>query len=314
MLVERAALDQEYDLRARVPQHPAYFAWYDQASAELRIRWAAWSRLDLAYGAGPRQAVDLYRPATDEPAPAVVFIHGGYWHSQDRKRYAFLAEPLLAGGAAMALLGYDLAPDVDLDTITAQVRAGFAWVWRNAVDLGLDRDRLAVVGHSAGGHLAAMLLATDWTRIGLPPSPIAAACPISGIFDLEPIRRCYLNEVLQLDAAQVQSLSPIGLPLPAACPTLVAVGGDETRAFLEQSAAFAARHEAEGLPALHRVLPGLDHFGIIKSMAESDQSIVSWLLRQLHAPETKSPRPASNEAGGRRSSSRGNSWSTTSRS
>jgi arylformamidase len=290
----RAALDRAYDLRARVPAHPAYFAWYDQASAALRARWAERSRLDLAYGPTPRQAIDLYRPTTPDPAPVVVFIHGGYWHSQDRKRYAFLAEPLLARGVAVALLGYDLAPAVDLDAITHQARDGFAWLWRHAGELGLDQARFAVAGHSAGGHLAAMLLATAWPALGLPPAPIAAACPISGIFELEPIRRCYLNDVLYLSQEQVRRLSPIRLPLPAACPVLVVVGGDETGAFLVQSACFVARLRIEGVEVEHRVLRGLDHFGIIKAMAETDAPVVSWLCRHLQAgTETIPPASAS---------------------
>ena len=301
---ERAALDREYDLRARVPEHPAHFAWYDRASEELRARRAAGSRLDLAYGPTPRQAIDLHRPAEPAPIPVVIFIHGGYWHSQERKRFAFLAEPLLARGVAVALLGYDLAPAVDLDSITRQARAGFAWLWRNAAPLGLDRARFAVAGHSAGGHLTAMLLATDWPALDLPPAPIAAACPIGGIFELEPIRRCYLNDVLALDKDQVRRLSPIRLPLPAACPTLVAVGGNETRAFLDQSAAFAARLRGEGLPAEHRVMAGLDHFGILKAMAEPDASIVAWLGRQLGViRETIAPETASNQVAVDRSSS-----------
>lgn len=292
-VTERAALDRAYDLRARVPEHPAYFAWYDRASAALRARWADWSCLDLPYGPTQRQAIDLYRPAAPDPAPLVLFIHGGYWHSQDRKRYAFLAGPLLARGVAVALLGYDLAPAVDLDTIVDQARAGFAWLWQHAGELGLDQARFAVVGHSAGGHLTAMLLATGWPAFGLPPAPIAAACPISGIFELEPIRRCYLNDVLHLSEEQVRRLSPIRLPLPAACPTLVVVGGNETSAFLAQSATFAARLRAEGGNVEHRILPELDHFGIIKAMAETNAPVVSWLGHKLRAGETIPPVSAS---------------------
>lgn len=278
---ERAALDAEYNLRAAVPEHADHFAWYDQASEALRSARAATSLLDLAYGHSLRARIDLHRPDGEGPHPALVFIHGGYWQSQDRKRYAFLAEPFLASGIAVALLGYDLAPEVDLDTIVDQARRGFAWLWRQAPGLGLHPERIAIAGHSAGGHLIATLLATDWTAEGLPAAPIVAACPISGIFDLEPIRGCYLNDVLALTPDQMRRLSPLHLPVRVSCPVLVTVGGAETLAFLQQSAAFARRLERTRQPVSQHVAPGQDHFTILKDMVRRDARPVLWIREQL---------------------------------
>ena len=277
--VERAKLDAQYNLRAAVPEHLTYFERYERASAALRARWPG--RLDLAYGATPRQAIDLCLPRGATAAPLLVFIHGGYWQSRDRKDFSFVAGPFLERGAAVALLGYDLAPEVRMDTIVAEMRAGLAWLYREAPLHGCDPARLHVAGHSAGGHLAAMALATDWRTFGLPENLIKGVCAISGVFDLEPIRRCYLNDVVGLDAGEARRNSPLHQELHGRCPVVVAVGELETEAFHEQSRAFAARLEREGWPSRLLVQSGVDHFGIVMSMAEADAPVVEAIARQL---------------------------------
>jgi arylformamidase len=275
---ERAVLDAQYNLRAAVPEHLTYFARYEAESAALRARWPG--RLDLSYGPTPRQAIDLFVPETSG-APLLVFIHGGYWQSRDRKDFSFVAGPLLERGAAVALIGYDLAPTVRMDAIVAQIRAGLAWLWRHAPDHGCDAAQLHLAGHSAGGHLVAMALATDWRTIGLPEDTIKGATAISGIFDLEPIRLCYLNDVVGLDPDEARRDSPIHQALHGRCPVTVAVGELETRAFHDQSRAFAGKLERAGWPCELLVQPGVDHFGIIMSMAEPDAPLVQAIARQM---------------------------------
>jgi arylformamidase len=274
----RAALDAQYNLRAAVPEHLTYFARYEADSAALRARCPA--RLDLAYGATPRQAIDLFLPRADH-APLLVFIHGGYWQSRDRKDFSFVAGPIIERGAAVALLGYNLAPEARMDAIVAEVRAGLAWLYRHVASHGGDPERIYVAGHSAGGHLAAMALATDWRTQGLPEDLIKGVCAISGIFDLDPIRRCYLNEVVGLDAGEARRNSPIHQALHGRCPVTVAVGELETDAFHEQSRAFAARLERDGWPRDLLVQPGVDHFGIVMSLAEAEAPLVRAIAGQM---------------------------------
>ena len=276
---ERAALDAQYNLRAAVPEHLTYFARYEQDSVALRARWPGW--LDLTYGSTPRQAIDLFLPRGATAAPLLVFIHGGYWQSRDRKDFSFVAGPWLERGVAVALLGYDLAPEVRMDAIVAQVRAGLAWLHRQAPAHGCDPARLHVAGHSAGGHLAAMALATDWRAFGLPDDMIKGVCAISGVFDLEPIRLCHLNEVVGLDADEAHRNRPLHQPLHSRCPVIVAVGELETRAFHEQSRAFATRLEREGWPCQLLVQPEVDHFAIVMSMADVDAPVVQAMARQM---------------------------------
>jgi arylformamidase len=275
---ERAMLDAQYNLRAAVPEHLTYFARYEAESAALRAHWPA--RLDLSYGPTPRQAIDLFLPGTSG-APLLVFIHGGYWQSRDRKDFSFVAGPFLERGAAVALIGYDLAPSVRMDAIVAQIRAGLAWLYRHASDHGCDAQRLYLAGHSAGGHLAAMALATDWRTFGLPEGMIKGVRAISGIFDLDPIRRCYLNDVVGLDADEARRNSPIHQPLHGCCPVTVAVGELETRAFHEQSRAFAARLEGQGWPCRLLVQPGVDHFGIVMSLSDPEAPLVQAIAREM---------------------------------
>src|SRR5262245_2319313 len=276
---ERAALDAQYTLRAAVPEHLTYFARYEGDSAALRARWPG--KLDLAYGPTPRQAIDLFLPKDVTASPVLAFIHGGYWQSRDRKDFSLVAGPWLERGVAVALLGYDLTPTVRMDAIVAQVRAGLAWLYRHASDHGCDSTRLHVAGHSAGGHLTAVTLMTDWSSFGLPENMIKGICAISGIFDLEPIRRCYLNDVVGLDADEARRNSPLHQPLYGRCLVIVAVGELETRAFLEQSRAYAARLEREGWTSELLVQPKVDHFGIILNMGDADSPVVQAMARQM---------------------------------
>jgi arylformamidase len=275
---DQAALDAQYNLRAAVPEHPAYFERYAVTSAAFRARWPA--RLDLPYGETGRQAIDLFLPQAERP-PLCVFIHGGYWQALDRKDFSFVAEPLVAAGAAVALVGYDLAPHVDMDTIVGQVRSAIVWLHRNAEAQGYDAGRICLAGHSAGGHLAAMALATDWTSLGLPTDVVKGVCAVSGVFDLDPIRQCYLNQVVGLDEAQARHNSPLLLPPLAHCPVLVTVGERETPAFHQQSRAYADALGRYGVPCELVTQPELDHFAIVMAMADATNPTVRCLCEQL---------------------------------
>jgi arylformamidase len=275
---DRATLDANYNLRAAVPEFQDYFDRYDATSEAFRARWPG--RMDLAYGDTPRQAIDLFLPDATDP-PLLAFVHGGYWQSQDRKRFAFVAGPLVEAGAAVAMIGYDLAPSVDMDAIVDQIRRALAWLHRHGVELGFDSGRIHVAGHSAGGHLAAMALATDWAAAGLPADLVKGLCPISGVFELEPIRRCYLNDVVGLDPEQVYRNGPLRLPSPNRCPVTVAVGERETAAFHEQSRAYDAHLQQAGVASRLLVQPGADHFAIVMAMADSDSPVVRAILAQM---------------------------------
>ncbi len=216
-------------------------------------------------------------------APALLWIHGGYWMSRDKADFSFVARPFVQAGVTVALVNYALAPSVDLDEIVRQNRAAAAWLWHNAATLGVSRERLHVSGHSAGGHLTAILLTTDWPAFdkGLPSRVLRGGAALSGIYDLEPIRLSYLNDAVHLDAAQARRLSPL-LHLPqAAPPLLAAVGGIESEEFLRQNAAIAAAWRAKGWPTQEIVSPGKDHFTVLGQLVEPANPLTAAMLKLM---------------------------------
>src|SRR5437667_392880 len=173
-------VEREYNLRAAFPDHPQWFARWAADSEAARARLDG--HLNLRYGSGPRQTVDLFPAA--QPRGALLFIHGGYWRALDKSDHAFVAPPLIAQDIGVAVINYDLCPDVSIARIVDECREGVAWLRREGTRYGGPAERLVVSGHSAGGHLAAMLVAMDWSALGS-PSGLAGAVAISGGFRLE---------------------------------------------------------------------------------------------------------------------------------
>jgi acetyl esterase/lipase len=201
----------------------------------------------------------------------LVFIHGGYWQMRAKETFSFLAAGPLAQGIHAAFIGYTLAPDKRLDGIVCEVRTAIAWLAARAEDFGGDPTRIFVSGWSAGGHLAAMSLDEPAVKGGL---------AISGIYDLDPIRLCYLNEKLQLDADEARRLSPLLHLPPVSKPLIVAYGGDELAELQRQSETYAAARARAGLPGRLVRLAGHNHFTILDELANSAGSLTTQ-LREL---------------------------------
>jgi len=276
---DQSALDAQYNLRAAVPEHPEYFRRWAEASAEARERLDG--HLDLAYGDGARQTLD-YFPAPGDAAPILAFIHGGYWQALDKGDFSYLASAWIERGVGFASINYPLAPDATIPEIIESCRRAILWLWHNAYMLGADRDRITVAGHSAGGHLATLLLATDWAGRGaFPADLVKAACSVSGVYDLEPIRLSYQNPILKLDAATARAVSPLHLPPPEETSLLLAVGGTETPEFLRQQRDFAAAWSAGGAAIESVVLEGLDHFAAVDCLADPESLVFARLFRLM---------------------------------
>ena len=285
---------QNYDEKGLDAQYDPT-CWPGVSLPEVVARWNARTaalyarvdtRLDVPYGNGARQKLDLLLPkASTTSAPVLVFIHGGYWFSRrmDKSNYSFGCEALVDAGALVATVEYDLCPDVSMDTIVRQVREACAWVWRNAPEYGGDITRLHVAGHSAGGHLAAMLAATDWPTFGdgLPRDLVRSAVPISGLFDLEPLRRSFLNAHLRLDEACSARNSPILLRPATRLPMTVVVGGAESDEFRRQSREFVDswREHLDSIGLIET--QGDHHFSIIERMTDSGSELTAVLLGHL---------------------------------
>jgi len=210
-----AAIDYEaeYNNRARVPEHDKIFArWAGDAEFyRADMLKAGRAELGLSYGDTPRQFLDLFLPEqAGGSAPLAVFVHGGYWRSHDPSMYSHLARGLNARGVAVAVVGYDLCPLVTIADIIEQIRRACAFLWQRF------GRRLFVYGHSAGGHLAAAMVATDWPAL-YPKAPadlVPTGYAISGLFDLTPLLNLSQNADLRLDAEQARRVSPAFWPLP----------------------------------------------------------------------------------------------------
>jgi arylformamidase len=282
---DQAALDREYDNRGKVVNYAEYLARYPAESARTRDTLPA--RLDLRYGPDPGEALDLFLPAGHGPWPVHVFVHGGYWRALGKADFSFVARAFQPAGVLLAVIDYALIPTVDMDELVRQVQASVAWLHRNAAALGGDPGRITVSGHSAGGHLAAMLMSTDWGPFaGLPADVVKAGCGISGLYDLEPIRLSYLNETLGLTAETARRNSPVHRVPAAAGRLLLAVGEKEGDEYHRQTESRAPAGRRRGRAGAGNGMAGHDHFSIITELGDPGTTLGRAILRQIDATGT----------------------------
>jgi arylformamidase len=277
---DQAQLDAQYNCRAMVPDTDAHVAeWTSlsrRAAADLKCR------LDVAYGPTAAERLDIF-PATGRSAPVLVFIHGGYWRAMDKVVHRFPALGFVPRGVALVTINYALAPSVRMDEIVRQARSAMAWVWRNATTFGGDPARVHVCGHSAGGHLSAMMLATDWPAFApdLPPDLVKGGCPISGLYDLEPIRHTYLNADVRLDAAEVARNSPVRLAPRGAIWMAVTCGGLESAEFHRLQRELVAAWRRTGLAVTEVGSPRMHHFNVVTQLARPESPLAAAILRGI---------------------------------
>ncbi|TDD62116.1 alpha/beta hydrolase [Actinomadura darangshiensis] len=201
-----------------------------------------------------------------EPRPVFVFLHGGYWMALSRDVSSFMARMLHEQGIATVVPDYTLAPEASLEEIVRQVRAAVAWVYRHGREHGLDPERIVVGGSSAGGHLTGMAMVGGWQGpLGLPENVVKAAMPFSGLFDIRPITRVYVNEYVRLDLERAAALSPALLPARYRCPAVFVSAENDGDGFLAQSRLFHPVWDAGDL----MVVPDRDHFDVVLDLADA---------------------------------------------
>jgi arylformamidase len=275
----QAQIDAQYNpsLGLADPSAPGkhFGAAAQQARSSLK------SHLDIPFGPTLQETLDIF-PADVPNAPVFVFIHGGYWRAMSSKDFSGVALGLQPLGITTVVVNYALCPFVTIDEITRQCRAAVAWTLRNIAQYGGDPSRVAVGGHSAGGHLSAMCLQTAWdTDYGLPRDPLKAALLISGLHELEPLRYSYLQPMIQLDEGIIRRLSPAATVRACPTPTWVTWGGAESSEFARQSALYHAAATALGNPVELRAVPGADHFTVIHGLEDSASPMSQWLATKL---------------------------------
>ncbi|QHE87250.1 alpha/beta hydrolase [Hydrogenophaga sp. BPS33] len=284
-----AWLEREHNNRARVPESAAIFERWAHDSAQARAQGPV--LIDVRYGHGAGETLDVFpapRKPGSPPAPVLVFIHGGWWRSLDKADHSFVAPPFVQQGACVVVPNYALCPAVTVPEITLQMVKALAWVYRHIGAHGGDRDRITVVGHSAGGHLTAMMAACDWTQVGddLPASLVKNALAMSGLFDLEPIQHTpSLQAALHLTDEQVKMASPAWLPAPPQRERdrgrlSAVVGALESSEFLRQNRLIQQAWGTRAVP-VSEALPGLHHFSIVNALADPSQPLHRMVLSLL---------------------------------
>jgi arylformamidase len=277
---DQEALDAQYNNRKRFPDYIDRFKAWTEWSAATRGKLK--SHLDVAFGDGAKEKLDIV-PAPGRGAPVYVFVHGGYWYSLDKSDFSYVAAGMVPHGVMTVVNNYALAPAVDMDAIVRQNRAAMAWLYRHAADYGGDPNRIYACGHSAGGHLVCMMLATDWPAFspGLPKEVVKGACAVSGLFDLEPIRRSYLNETLCMTPEMAARNSPLRQTYPTQAPLLLVLGADESEEYHRQTDIMAAFWRAHDGPTEVIVPENLDHFSIVDSLLDPNADLVQKQLARF---------------------------------
>jgi arylformamidase len=277
-----AALDieTEYSPRVTVPDHAEIFARWAREAENYRADMLESGRaeLGLAYGDTPRQFIDLFKPSAAETAPLAIFIHGGYWRAMDPSYHSHMARGLNERGFAVAIAGYDLCPIVTIADIIEQMRRACLFLWQRF------NRRLLVTGHSAGGHLTAAMVATDWQKLW-PKAPgdlAPAGYAISGVFDLVPLVQTSMNQDFRLDAAGARRISPLHWAVPPGRALDAAVGDLESSEFKRQSRVMAETWERASARTRYAELPG-NHFTVIDGLADPDNAMVARIAEMAKA-------------------------------
>jgi arylformamidase len=267
--------EAEYNVRARVPEYPEIAERWSLLSSAYRL--AGNTELDQPYGPRERQRYDLFHAAAAD-APLVVYIHGGYWQRGDRKDYSFVARELNAAGVAVAIPSYTLCPAVSVLEIRDEIQQCLAALWRKT------GKRPTVVGHSAGGHLTAEMLARDWSGFAdVPGDVVRRGYAISGVFDLAPLIGTSINEALSLTQGTARLASPLLRPPGGKGRRLVAaVGGAETGEFIRQSREIAESWAKAGVDARCDVIAGANHFTVVDELNRPDSAMLAEIVAMAH--------------------------------
>jgi len=267
-------LERQYDNRSAVPDHQEIFRGWEKRSRLVAERLSG--ARNLPYGPHPRQTLDLFVP-TDLPVPAPlhVFLHGGYWQAMSKELSGFIAEGLVQAEVAVAVVNYRLCPEVGVEEIIEDVRNALFWLNSNGASHGVDARKVQLSGHSAGGHLVAMLWMTDWTLLDpkLPADFLHSGIGMSGLYELEPLVSTNVNNALRLDPPRARELSPALQQPVCRAPLLLAVGEAESDEYHRQSENLYKKWRFADIPVELERFKGHHHFSIVEELARRNGAL-----------------------------------------
>lgn len=267
------SLDVEYNNRGRFPDtadcKAAQIVGSDEAKAEYECR------LDVRFGDGDTDLLDIYIAEGDGPHPIHVFFHGGYWKSNTKNDFGFVAKPFVPYGVTTIVVEYPLIPSVRMGTLIERCCASMEWAWRNAESFGGDKNNITVSGHSAGGHITAMMMQTDWPSYGdsLPKDLVKGGCSISGVSDLDPVRLSFQNDELQFSPKEAAEFSTLFMDPKHAGPLLAVAGGIEGPEFIRQTTELADAWAAKGMDVKGWIMEGKHHFTTINQYLDPESEL-----------------------------------------
>jgi arylformamidase len=279
--MDQAALDAAYTQSVWAPNREQLVARHRRNSAIARTYLGAPQR--YAYGATPIEALDVYR-TTRPSAPIHIFLHGGAWRGDLAKHSAFAAELFVNAGVHFVVPDFAWVQDLggSLLLMAAQVRRAVAWVYGHAQYFGGDPQRIYVSGHSSGGHLAGVLLTTDWPQAcDLPADLIKGGLCCSGMYDLKPVRLSVRSSYVTFTDEMEHLLSPQRHLDHLHAPIIVAYGTLESPEFQRQSRDFAAAVQAVGKPVQLLVGEGYNHFEIVETLGHPHGLLGRAVLAQM---------------------------------
>lgn len=277
---DQDSLDKAYDNRGRFPDTADCKNAQSVGSDEAKAAYE--NKLDVRFGDGDADLLDIYFGEGTGPRPIHVFFHGGYWKSNTKDDFGFVAKPFVPHGVTTVVVEYPLIPTVRMEGLIDRCRASLEWVWRSAESFGGDRNRITISGHSAGGHITAMMMQTDFPSYGegLPQDLIKAGCSISGVSDLEPVRLSFQNDELQLSAEEAKEFSTLFMEPAHSGPLLAVVGSLEGDEFVRQTTDLADAWSAKGMDVESWVMDGKHHFTTINQYLDPDSEL-SQKVREL---------------------------------
>jgi arylformamidase len=277
---DQDGLDNQYNNRLHVPDYANYFKRWDLLSTQTEQKLQVIK--DVRYGDLHRERLDIY-PSFQAQSKTLIFIHGGYWQLLDKSMFQFIADGFHSYGITTVLLNYPLAPEDPIDQIVTSCRKAISWLYSNISEFNGDPHQMYVAGHSAGGHLAAMLSATDWNlfNYGLSTPVLRGICAVSGLFNLVPIHLCYVNEVLKMDLDTAKRNSPMWLEPLNLCSLLIAVGKEETAEFKDQSREFYTSWKNKGTNIKLLQLPAQNHYSVADTIVDAESPLHKALLQLM---------------------------------
>ena len=279
---DQTSLNYQYDNLARSQVSRTYITYCNVQSK--RVRNELNGTLNIRYGNNDDEVLDIFSPADlgDLSRPVQVFIHGGYWRALHKDDASYVAKPIVDAGAISVVINYTLIPIVRMETLVNQCRASLAWVYKHIAKYGGDPDRIYLSGHSAGGHLVAQLMSDTWQQFDdVPENLVKGGVAISGVFDLQPIQLCHLNDELFLTDEEVKTYSPLRHLPDHMSPLVLGYGVLESEEFAHQSGNYADLLKEKGFSCELIPINGHHHMSIMASFGDSDSEVVKLIKQQM---------------------------------